>query len=500
MTYKKPGAYSTEKTLQGVPGLYFRETCVAIVGEVEEQYEVVVDENFLPGALDIEVTLDYDRIREDSEVVTGGITSPPLYIKDIDYTIDYYNGKITCLSTGSIPVGSISIYIDYEHLPTGFYDPKDFYDYDDLTDLYGESLDADGNIVSPLVLSAQFVFSYAPWVKAFPVDPIDPSLGDDDPSKATVDDSDFQRTIEDQCTRFEDIDLMVCLSNSDVITGASGIMEVHIESMNSEEERKERIWITSWMYNDDNMTRAFGDGTYDLNMNTNSHPRGIENEAILFICPCGVTWYNFLKEDPKTGIKGYNVKLEGYYLASAFAGRAASYNVQMPLTKKKLGLFEDISEVYTPTQANTLASKGVTIIDKYNWGMEIRHSLNTCVDSIEQEEFSVVRAKHYMVRYLRKKLEDKFVGQVINRTTYLSVASMTKAMLMILEQNEVIFGYQNIKTRPDPLNPTTIIVRFEYCPSYPLNYILIEFSINSRMLESATASASAKEGTLTEIS
>jgi len=61
----------------------------------------ITDESFNSGTLDNPVSLANSNIDDSSEVVTStdGNTT---YVKDTDYSMDYTNGTITCLSTGSM--------------------------------------------------------------------------------------------------------------------------------------------------------------------------------------------------------------------------------------------------------------------------------------------------------------------------------------------------------------------------------------------------------------
>lgn len=72
----------------------------------------VTDESFTSSS-DVAVQLDHSAIVQFSEVVTttAGTTT---YIKDTDYTMDYEDGYITVLSTGSM-ADATAFYIDYQY-------------------------------------------------------------------------------------------------------------------------------------------------------------------------------------------------------------------------------------------------------------------------------------------------------------------------------------------------------------------------------------------------
>ena len=76
--------------------------------------QTITDEVFNSGTLDTWVQLDHTDIVEDSETVTsydGSVT----YEKGTDYQMDYSNGKIMCLSSGSMSANT-DYKIDYEYV------------------------------------------------------------------------------------------------------------------------------------------------------------------------------------------------------------------------------------------------------------------------------------------------------------------------------------------------------------------------------------------------
>lgn len=72
----------------------------------------VTDESFTSD-YGIAVSLNNKPIRYTSESVHADSGGGTKYVRDTDYTIDYSNGTITVLSTGSIS-DSTTVYIDYD--------------------------------------------------------------------------------------------------------------------------------------------------------------------------------------------------------------------------------------------------------------------------------------------------------------------------------------------------------------------------------------------------
>jgi hypothetical protein len=50
----------------------------------------------------------------------------------------------------------------------------------------------------------------------------------------------------------------------------------------------------------------------------------------------------------------------------------------------------------------------------------------------------------------------------------------------------IIYAYNDLKARQLTSDPSVIEVKFQYRPSYPLNYIVIKFSINTETGEVIT--------------
>ena len=84
----------------------------------------ITDESFT-SSFDVAVALAHTEITSGSEVVTttDGLTT---YVKDTDYTMDYPNGTITVLSTGSM-LDATEYYIDYTYDVTFATDAEDLY-------------------------------------------------------------------------------------------------------------------------------------------------------------------------------------------------------------------------------------------------------------------------------------------------------------------------------------------------------------------------------------
>ena len=83
-----------------------------------------------------------------------------------------------------------------------------------------------------------------------------------------------------------------------------------------------------------------------------------------------------------------------------------------------------------------------------------------------------------MVYRIRDYLDnDGLIGMPIYDTTLIQVKASAEAALVSLERDGIIVGHQNLKVRQIATLPDVIEVRFEWKPAYPLNYIVIRYSV-----------------------
>lgn len=62
-------------------------------------------------------------------------------------------------------------------------------------------------------------------------------------------------------------------------------------------------------------------------------------------------------------------------------------------------------------------------------------------------------------------------------TTLIQVKASAEAALVSLERDQIIVGHRNLKVRQLATHPDVVEVRYEWQPAYPLNYILVRYSV-----------------------
>ena len=170
----------------------------------------------------------------------------------------------------------------------------------------------------------------------------------------------------------------------------------------------------------------------------------------------------------------------GQYVAAALAGSVGSSEIQTTLTRHPVGGVVDIVDARTEADKDTDAKAGRMVIENRRGVIQVRHGLTVAVNSVNTREFSVVRAKHYMIESLRQTIDDQVIGQIVadSRAAF-TVQLLVEAVLEGLVSEGAIVTYSGVTASLTNLDPTLIQVSFQYLPAFPLNYVQISFSINT---------------------
>jgi hypothetical protein len=186
-----------------------------------------------------------------------------------------------------------------------------------------------------------------------------------------------------------------------------------------------------------------------------------------------------------TAILGTNPSastLDGSFLAAALGGIRTSvqFDVADPLTKKEVVGFQTIPNNNLRAENNQLASNGVCVITTSSSIPRVYFGTTTDPSRVDTREYSVVEIIDYTAVSVRQLLEAIFVGQKILGGTPSQVRSTISAILTNLVNIQIITAFQNITAVVDSVDPTQIDVSFQISPVFPLNYILITFSLNTQ--------------------
>jgi len=183
-----------------------------------------------------------------------------------------------------------------------------------------------------------------------------------------------------------------------------------------------------------------------------------------------------------TGVGTTTINLHGGYIAAAVAGAFASRQASVPLTRKQIKGFTKVSSPWTETEMILAQKNGVCVLaQQKNGKIIVRHGLTTDMSNVYTQEISVQASKDVLVNLLQEVLEQQnLIGSVITTETPSYVISATAGALENAKSRALIYNYTGLKYRQPVNQPTVIEVRFMYRPSLPLNYIQVQFSIDTQ--------------------
>ncbi len=178
----------------------------------------------------------------------------------------------------------------------------------------------------------------------------------------------------------------------------------------------------------------------------------------------------------------YTPAVPGYHLGAIAAGKLVGQSVAEPLTYKPVaGSIQSLGTTYKLVELNTLAANGVCAFKTKAGVIRVHHGVTTSTKNPNQQEISVVQIKDYVIKNVRSVLESNFIATKQTAETPTAIETSTKDTLAALATAGVIIKYGNVKAEVDETDPRRINLRFDIYPSYPLNWIYITFSINTKL-------------------
>lgn len=452
-TYQPPGVYVEEDENAFVNIVGVQPTVVALVGPALgylTNTESIVGLPESPG-----VPLSLEGIDTNTIVVTA--LDGTVYVLTDDYTVDETNGVVSISRVDGGSIGeSDTIRVSYRYTPDGYHDPQRFSDFDEVQAQYGVPLDSDGNIISPLSFAAKFAFQNGARTLVLVATGV-PSPEEFDAAYAKL-------------TGITDVDIVVPLpvgitgddgspgDTGDIGTGLATAMGASSDA---------GIFRVGILGHDLGVTR-----------NPNAVASEIESSRVMLVYPNRLRYFH--------GPANMTLDISGYYLAAAAAGRLAGMTAQTPLTKKQIfgfvGFPVSITQTMTKANKDLWSSGGVSVFEMNRQNQMVnRHGVTTDPSNIHTRELSLVRAKDRLITLMQETVEGAgLIGSWIDSDTPSRVKGVVSGVLEASVLSGLIIGYDNLKARQLSSDPSVIEVRFRYRPAYPLNYIVISFSINTQ--------------------
>jgi tail sheath protein len=392
-----------------------------------------------------------------NSIVITDVNTGQVYALTTDYLKVQNAGVDTVLDTnddsftftrvlgGTLLAGS-TVRITYQYTDASFFDATTFTDAFDLQDAYGAAFDSSGTLTSPLTLAGQLAFANgATEVVAVAVSYSgSPVLGD----------------LQTALAKLQDIEsiAIVVPATGDNTVFASVSSHVNLQSQN----RRERRAIVGV----DGHTTAVSSSTRI------GYATAVHNRRVMMVSPSKINYFSTAANK--------EVTIGGYFMAAALAGISVSQGVAIPLTRKILTGFTDITEVLSQQTMNTEATNGLCVIEELRSGqIRIRHGVTTDPTSLYTREWTITGQEDRLAIQIRNYLDASgVIGSVISDTTLASVKAQVIGILGVLQDNGDIQAWRNIQTRQLIDRPDVIQVQFEWQASIPLNYILVRYSID----------------------
>lgn len=342
-----------------------------------------------------------------------------------------------------------TVIVEYRYTDHNYFKVYNFFDYDDIIDAYGEPIDSSGNITSELSLMARFAFiNGATSIIAVAVDPADP----DNPTMA-----DYSAALD----KLQDEDQIAILTPATGAQAIQSLVQTHVRAASN--NRYERRAILGR----DGVAAPISNSTLIENATA------LSDERIALVAPAKFSYYA-----PEVNRE---ISLGGQYMAAALAGRTVSQIAAEPLTRKRIFGFvaPDPSDNFSEGDKSNLSDHGLLVVEKNRRNVVwVRHGVTTRPDDILTREWSIIGQQDVMVYRVRDYLDnDGLIGSPIYDTTLTLVKASAESALQSLKRDQIIRDYQGLKVRQIATLPDVLEIRYEWLPAYPLNYLVVRYSV-----------------------
>jgi hypothetical protein len=477
--YVPPGVYVDDSGIPPVAPIGVDPTVVCLIGKGIGYHIYTETVNF---AATSSVALTQQGINPTSIVVTGHVTDPSAPGQTLPYTfaadvvgtpadysttVDATNGldqsvvTLVRTSTGKIEQDNPQVTVTYHYTDSDYHALHAFDDYDTLTETYGQALDPNtGVIISPLSMAANVAMQNgANQIYCIALSGIGST------------DQQFNDAYRLLSGNYEANVLVPLWAGVNTVDSVGGFLqEIKALVENDATDGFLRVAIC-----------GFDQGYNPTPSDLATMAATVSSRRVIIPWPNQINLYN--------GVINASQTVDGFYLAAAYAGMLAARPSQMPLTRKYpigfLGMPTAVKQALTKSVKNQLSAGGlcVTEVDR-NGRLVIRHGLTTDYEGgVMRREISLVRAQDTLYKLIQEALDSaELIGTPIEQGTGLRVKSVASGGLEYAKSLGIIVDYVNLKVRqqsPPSGDPTVIEVKFAYKPAWPLNYILVSFTIDT---------------------
>ena len=473
--YHPPGVYVDAASLPTVSTVGISPTNIVLIGTGIGYHTFTETVSFASASSG---QLTKRGINAASIVVTGFIADPGAPSQSIPHTFalttDYTVATDTSGGTGNsvttitrVGAGAIEdeypvVTVSYQYTDAGYYALNAFDDYATFTDLYGPALDpVTGAIVSPLSLAAQIaILNGATRLYAIALGPSG-TIQEKFSAAYTLLSSNVDANLV--------VPLWDTVTTGSVIQGMVQTLKAALLADASDSIL--RVGIV-----------GFDSGYAPTPTDVANLALGTLSERVVIAWPNQLSYYN--------GPQAETVTVDGFYLAAAYAGLLSAQQAQVPLTRKFpqgfVGMPATVRQALSKQVRDQLSEAGVAVTEMSRTNnLVVRHGVTTNFGGgVLKREISVVRARDALYNLIQETLDSAgLVGEPISAQTPIQVKGIVIGALETAQASGLFVSYQNVMVRQQVAptgDPTIIEVRFSYSPSYPLNYVLAQFSVDTQ--------------------
>lgn len=375
---------------------------------------------------------------------------------------------IAGIDNSNIPKLNSNYYVSYKYAKSEEdYEPKIFYDFDEIRKSYGNYIITPNNkIINSLTLGAEIAMENG----ASPIICVQAKNETQEEMTKAID------KLAKKIGFIDNINCIVPLTSSKQI---GEYLINHVTELSSPQYSMYRMAYLSCgdneLINKEPTINDSSEGSIQIARNYN-------NERIVYVVPGKVSKQII---DPITGFATVK-QLPGYYLAAAVAAIAMSNDPAEPLTNKELKGFKDLLTYYSDPEMNTLASAGCLVVKQEGSTIQIRHGITThgnidTLADIQSNEITLVQIKDYVLEGCRKVLGDLYVGGKLKPSIIHDIEYTITNLLNRYISDEIIIGVEELTVKRNLNDPRQVDVKFLVEAVYPLNYIDISFGFSTTM-------------------
>lgn len=383
------------------------------------------------------------------------------YEEYLDYTYDRFSNTLHALPGGRIPTDGTqltlqykygiedgeTVVVQYRYADEEYYSPHLFGNSREVFNLYGEPWTDEGP--NPASLAASLVFVNGGTETQVLVVPVNPHSSNIEKDYVTL--ADWQIALENLN---DDYVYMVCETSGDT--------NVHSFVVQNVSAAVEYSQFRMAFLGRDGVRVPIG------RQELRDYAEAINNQRVVMVSPAVVQALDTVGGDLR--------EVGGQYAACALAGLVSRLNFyETPTRRPVAGVVIPKQERETLLTADS--ASGLCVIENRRGFMRVRHGLTTMFSDINRREIAVVRAKDFMIKSMKEALDNSVIGLSMEPNTDMIVAAAATSVLDRMVNSYVIAAYNQPQVLQDTSDPTRLLLRFSYLPNYPMNEILIEFSI-----------------------